>query len=116
MTIIRKERALTREQWDRLKLDREATKLEQGAGTESQYRKKLDRLKESTDRRNMERRLKTPRLGVEGCCGRGCNGCLIFWQDPAYAKAREIMATKKQGEMLKKNARGRAIDTLCETG
>ncbi|WP_138379871.1 U32 family peptidase C-terminal domain-containing protein [Luteithermobacter gelatinilyticus] len=116
MTIIRKERALTREQWDRLKLDREATKLEQGAGTESQYRKKLDRLKESTDLRNMERRFKTPRLGVEGCCGRGCNGCLIFWQDPAYAKAREIMATKKQGEMLKKNARGRAIDTLCETG
>ncbi len=24
---------------------------------------------------------KTSRKGVEGCCGRGCNGCLMFWND-----------------------------------
>jgi len=48
------------------------------------------------------RTLNKPRLGTEGCCGRGCNGCLIFWNDPAYEKARTLMATKKQGEMLPK--------------
>ncbi|MBU6140613.1 MAG: U32 family peptidase [Proteobacteria bacterium] len=43
---------------------------------------------------------RTPRIGVEGCCGKGCNGCLIFWHDEKYAKAREILKTKKIGEML----------------
>jgi putative protease len=43
---------------------------------------------------------KTPRIGSEGCCGKGCNGCLIFWHDEKYKKAREILKTKKIGEML----------------
>jgi putative protease len=43
---------------------------------------------------------KTPRIGKEGCCGKGCNGCLIFWHDEKYQKAREILKTKKIGEML----------------
>ncbi len=30
-----------------------------------------------------------PRLGAEGCCGLGCNGCLPFWSEPKYQKARE---------------------------
>ncbi|TNE36114.1 MAG: hypothetical protein EP347_11860, partial [Alphaproteobacteria bacterium] len=47
-----------------------------------------------------ERTVKSPRYGVEGCCGKGCNGCLVFWHDPAYAKAREKLSAKKQGEKL----------------
>ncbi len=43
---------------------------------------------------------KTPRIGKDGCCGKGCNGCLIFWHDEKYYKAREILKTKKIGEML----------------
>jgi putative protease len=43
---------------------------------------------------------RTPRIGQEGCCGKGCNGCLIFWHDDKYSKAREILKTKKIGEML----------------
>jgi putative protease len=43
---------------------------------------------------------KTPRIGVEGCCGKGCNGCLIFWHDDKYSQAREILKSKKIGEML----------------
>jgi putative protease len=43
---------------------------------------------------------RTPRFGVEGCCGRGCNGCLPFWHDEKYAKAREILRGKKMGERL----------------
>ena len=49
-----------------------------------------------------ERRPKTPRFGVEGCCGKGCNGCLMFWNDPAYARARDLLAKKKHGEKLSK--------------
>jgi putative protease len=47
--------------------------------------------------------MKTPRVGLEGCCGKGCNGCMMFWHDPLYAKAREILGKKKQGEMLAKS-------------
>lgn len=36
----------------------------------------------------------------ENCCGRGCNGCLTFWNDPKYAKAREMLAQKKAGTRL----------------
>lgn len=109
MCIIRKERPLTRDQWDRLKMDREASKIEQGNGSDALYEKRRDDLVDSLAEANKERKFKTPRLGVEGCCGRGCNGCLIFWQDPTYEKARTLMAQKNQGEMLAKNTRGKAV-------
>ncbi len=109
MSIIRKERPLTKDQWDRLKFDKEASKIELGQGSEQQYEKKRDALVLSLEEANKDRKFKTPRLGVEGCCGRGCNGCLIFWDDPAYEKARELMVAKKQGEMLEKNSRGKGI-------
>ncbi len=37
------------------------------------------------------------------CCGRGCNGCLTFWNDPKYAKAREKLAKKDSGTRLTKS-------------
>lgn len=43
---------------------------------------------------------KTPALGLDSCCGLGCNGCLMFWNDPKYDKARETLKAKKIGEML----------------
>jgi putative protease len=52
------------------------------------------------DNANEIKTKKTPRIGKEGCCGKGCNGCLIFWHDEKYQKAREILKTKKIGEML----------------
>ncbi len=42
----------------------------------------------------------------DGCCGRGCNGCMVFWNGEKYAKARDVLAAKKQGMRLdKKTAR-----------
>lgn len=105
LTIIRKEKAMLPEEWSRLKLDREAAKIEHGGGSALQYDRKRENLQEALDAKNRIRKPKTPRIGTEGCCGKGCNGCLIFWNDPAYAKARAIMAEKKQGEMLDKNMR-----------
>lgn len=45
---------------------------------------------------------KSPALGLDSCCGLGCNGCTMFWHDDKYAKARETLAAKKIGEKLKK--------------
>lgn len=99
-TIIRKEKALTQVEWDRLKLDNETQRIESGKARDGVYEARRDTLQTSIDENNATRRIKTPRLGTEGCCGKGCNGCLIFWHDPLYAKARILLASKKPGEML----------------
>ncbi len=104
-SIIRKEAPLTEEEWERLKLDKVAQKIELGQVAESVYPEKVEKLQEKISDEMMDRRSKTSRYGVEGCCGRGCNGCLMFWNDPQYAKAREMMAKKKHGEMLDRDMR-----------
>ncbi len=43
---------------------------------------------------------KSTRESKNACCGKGCNGCAIFWNSPEYAEAREKMKGKKIGEML----------------
>ncbi|AEV39428.1 Peptidase U32 [Pseudovibrio sp. FO-BEG1] len=107
-TVVRKERPLTPEQWSRLKLDRTAERIEaRGEATDAQqnkYESQRDRLIDAIAEGSQDRKPKSPRLGLEGCCGRGCNGCMIFWEDPKFEKAREILKTKKQGEMLARNA------------
>ncbi|KZL20625.1 putative protease YhbU precursor [Pseudovibrio axinellae] len=107
-TIVRKERPLTPEQWNRLKLDRLGERIEaRGEATpaqENKYESQRDKLIDAIAEGSQDRRAKSPRLGLDGCCGRGCNGCMIFWEDPKFEKAREILKSKKQGEMFAKNA------------
>lgn len=43
---------------------------------------------------------KPPRVGSEGCCGLGCNGCLPFWYEPRYEKARALLRARGDGERL----------------
>ena len=109
MCVVRKETPLTQIQWDRLKLDREAQRLEVSGNTEIPvqplYEKKRAALRTSLDEASKTRKIKSPRLGLDTCCGRGCNGCMMFWHDPVYEKARQIMATKKQGETLDSDMR-----------
>lgn len=108
LTVIRKEKALTPDEWARLKLDKAALQAEQGTGSEENYQEKLETLREALAERAAENAkenygktsFRTPRLGTEGCCGRGCNGCLPFWHDEKYAKARELLKKKKLGEKL----------------
>jgi len=100
LTVIRKEKALTATEWNRLKLDAETRNMEGGENRCQFYEKRRAALHASIDEKDASRRFKTPRLGTEGCCGKGCNGCLIFWHDPNYAPARQLLASKKQGEML----------------
>ncbi|MCK5285244.1 MAG: U32 family peptidase C-terminal domain-containing protein [Alphaproteobacteria bacterium] len=109
-SIIRKETSLTEEEWQRLKLDKLAQKIEIGNTSDSQYYKSVEKLQETIGEELMDKRSKTSRSGVEGCCGRGCNGCLMFWNDSQYEKARALLAKKKHGEMLDRNMREETAD------
>ena len=100
-SVLRKAKALTTEQWNRVKFDKLVQGLETGGKrNEKAYEKRRDALAESVAENTSERRFKTNRVGVEGCCGKGCNGCLIFWEDDTYARAREALQTRKHGEQL----------------
>jgi U32 family peptidase len=100
-TVLRKERALTDEQWNRVRFDKLTQGLEiSGKENTSAYERRRDALVDSIGEDASERRFKTNRIGTDGCCGKGCNGCLIFWQDDTYAAAREAVLKRKQGEML----------------
>ena len=100
LTMIRKERALTEEAWARLKLDQAAQAAELGLGTETVYQENRTALVDTIAESTKDVTCRTPRLGIEGCCGRGCNGCQYFWHNPRYEKARTLLKAKKQGEML----------------
>jgi putative protease len=41
-----------------------------------------------------------PRYGSQACCGKGCNGCLVFWNDRRFEGARERLRKKAIGEKL----------------
>ncbi len=99
-SIIRKETSLTEEEWQRLKLDKVTQKIELGQAPEDVYPERVEKLRETISEDMMERRSKTSRYGIAGCCGKGCNGCLMFWNDPQYEKARAMLAKKKHGELL----------------
>ncbi|WP_171230551.1 U32 family peptidase [Ruegeria sp. HKCCA4008] len=100
-SVLRKERALIDEHWSRIRFDKLVQGLEtSGRDNPGAYARRRDALVEKIGEDGTERRFKTNRIGTEGCCGKGCNGCLIFWQDDKYALAREVLSKRKQGEQL----------------
>lgn len=110
-TIVRKESMLAEDEWRRIKLDKTAQQIELGAeNRKGLYKNQVAKLQDAIGTENMEKRARTSRKGVEGCCGRGCNGCLMFWNDPEYAKAREMLKARKSGEiqMLDRDMRERS--------
>lgn len=42
--------------------------------------------------------VRVPKLGALACCGKGCNGCAIFWHDPKFAKERAKLKRKHSAE------------------
>ena len=99
-TVVRREQALTQEAWARLKLDHVAQAAELGEAGERKYQHKRQELIDALRSEYEGVTFRTPRMGVEGCCGRGCNGCLHFWNEPRYARARQLLRSKKQGVLL----------------
>lgn len=47
-----------------------------------------------------EVRQKGPRMGLEGCCGKGCNGCNLFWFDDKYRRARDKVLEQREQALL----------------
>ncbi len=100
-SVLRKERALTEEQWARVRFDKLVQGMEvSGKENPSAYARRRETLIDTIEAGGNERRFKTNRVGTEGCCGRGCNGCLVFWQGDEYAQARDVLLKRKQGEQL----------------
>jgi putative protease len=100
LTLIRKERAMAEFDKNRLELHSQAQKIEIGEGNENKYQNKKQKYLSSIEDDLKKLAPKTLRIGVDGCCGKGCNGCLIFWHDNKYQKARELLKSRKMGEML----------------
>lgn len=99
-TIVRKARVAAPEETARLKLDRVASEVELNHATEKEYQSKRASLVQSLDEAHEGQNHRLPKLGADGCCGRGCNGCLHFWHDDRFEKARHKLRAKKQGELL----------------
>ena len=110
LTVVRKESLLSEEEWERLKVDQLTQKIELGRSSPERYSSAVEKLRSTISVETLEKRAKTTGKGLNGCCGRGCNGCLMFWNDPKYAKARDILATRKNGEMLKNNMRDDLVE------
>ncbi|MDC1312253.1 U32 family peptidase C-terminal domain-containing protein [Burkholderiales bacterium] len=115
-TVVRKESLLTEEAWERIRLDQLTQKIELGRSSPERYGDAVERLRSTISVEMLEKRAKTTSRGLEGCCGRGCNGCLMFWNDPKYEAARALMADKKSGEMLTKNMRDDVIEARAAIG
>ena len=95
--LVRKARVLTHIRKDRIESDITAFSAEaKGEDPSTVKTKRIERI--SSKKR-------PSRLGENGCCGRGCNGCLIFTHSPIFAKAREEMEKKKIGEMFERDVR-----------
>ncbi len=93
LTVGRKRSVLNEEQARSLKLNQSSRDVELGLVDASS----LLRFKEPGG--NNAPRM-PPKLGMDGCCGLGCNGCLIFWNEPKFARAREKLAAVGVGRRL----------------
>ena len=100
MYVLRKEQSLKQKQWDCLKLDRKTLLHVLGADSDKKYSAKHDALQNAQEIKTAARCLKTPRIGMEVYCCKDCNGCLIFWHDPTYEKARTLLAQKSRVSCL----------------
>lgn len=101
-TVVRKEKSLSRDEWARLRLDKVAMGAEIGNMKEAKYQEKREQLIEAIETEHEGKSFRVPRVGIEGCCGRGCNGCLPFWHDDKFARARDLLKQRKAGERLEK--------------
>lgn len=92
LTVVRKAKPLTAEQELQLRQN------DKSQGAELGFVKAEDLVRSNDERERVLKSMKgnkPPKLGAEGCCGLGCNGCLPFFNDDKYARARTLLAEKK---------------------
>jgi U32 family peptidase len=90
-SVGRKRSVLDAATWNQLQANRDAQKAELGLIAVESLRKGAGASQAPRP---------APRMGAEGCCGLGCNGCLPFWQEPRYAKARAKLLALGTGGRL----------------
>lgn len=95
-TVVRKAKVLTASEEEQLGRVRAAQKVELGLIDPGA----LTAPRSAT--RPVGDNIRPPKLGADGCCGLGCNGCLPFYHDPKYEKARQKLATSQSGKLLRK--------------
>jgi len=102
LTLIRKNKNLNLVEKSRKSLHKAAQKLEINDKNQHIYQKQKDKYLDNkqNDADSSKTIAKVAKIGMDGCCGKGCNGCLIFWNDDKYKSARELIKKKKIGEML----------------
>lgn len=110
-TIVRKPKLLSNIQATRLEYDSTAEKIEL-SGKSSKFNKlKLDKLTKQLINVSADKEKdKKTSIEKDSCCGKGCNGCLIFWNSPKYEKARTLLATKGTGRLLTKPEASKSIN------
>jgi putative protease len=86
-------------------MDKTALNVELGRFGQNVLTKRRSEYLKTMESNPKEAPRRGPQLGIDGCCGKGCNGCLIFAHDPAYAKARRVLAEKPIGEMFQHDMR-----------
>lgn len=109
LTVARKARPLSLEQEQQLKQNEKAQQAELGLV------KATDLVRSSEERGRVTlamRGTKAPKLGYESCCGLGCNGCLPFWNDAKYEKARVLLAKKSGRQKLERRVLSDEADVL----
>lgn len=100
-TVARIEtKTLTENDEVKIKVRENSIKVESGDLIKEAYEKLKS--KNEWKPNTSEDKPKAPKSKDEGCCGRGCNGCLVFWHDEKYAKARDILEKKKGLKKLDK--------------
>ena len=100
LSLIRKEKSNVESEKLKVESRQLSHQLEAGDVRVEKYETKRKKYFAALEVGDEQTSPRTPRIGKDGCCGKGCNGCLMFWHDDKYAKAREILKTKKMGEML----------------
>lgn len=91
LTVARKARPLTETQLGQLTQNVKSQSAELGLIAASAL------VRSDDERRSVIASMKgsqPPKLGALGCCGLGCNGCLPFWNDEKYHKARAQLAKR----------------------
>lgn len=97
LTVVRKAKPLTAPQELQLKQNNKTQGAELGLlAVEDLVRSPAERSRVIQSMKGN----KPPKLGAEGCCGLGCNGCLPFWTDGKYSQARALLAKKEGLKML----------------
>ena len=96
-SLVTKEKVLDTEQKNRIKCDAEALYCESKHIPAS---KKWSYYQQAMLNAPHETTKAQAKGTMNRCCAKGCNGCLIFWNDPQYERLRKKIASKPLGSLL----------------